>query len=322
MDRRSFLRLAAAAALAPEWIPAVCRSASETSRIACISDTSRASGIPDLRTLQRMVNRSVAALTGIDDPDEAWHSLFAPSDVVGIKVNCLAGRGISTNPDLANAIAACLHDIGIPAERIIVWDRSNRDLRSAGFKTGSAASGYRCFGTDEAGYGDKLYEQGSIGGLLSTILTSLSSAIINVPVLKDHGIAGVSMSMKNHFGSIHNPNKYHPNGGNPYIADLNSLPLIRSKQRLIICDCLNAQCNGGPAYDPRWNWREGSILAARDPVALDATGLAMIERKRAERGLPTLAEEKRYPAYIDTAGTINGLGNASADSIDVIHEEA
>ncbi|MBI4720778.1 MAG: DUF362 domain-containing protein [Chitinivibrionia bacterium] len=321
MDRRSFLRLAAASALAAEWLPAPDLCARESSRVACITDPVLAkSREPAPERLQRLVDRSVTTLTGIDDAGEAWRSLFAPNDVVGIKVNCLAGRGNSTNPEVVEAIAASLRRIGIPGERIIVWDRSNRDLLAAGFKPG-ARGAYRCFGTDEAGYDDRLFEEGSVGGLLSTILTSLSSAIINVPVLKGRGITGVSLSMKNHYGSIHNPNKYHPNGGDPYIADLNSIPMIRKKQRLIICDCLNGQCNGGPAYDPRWSWREGSMLAARDPVALDATALAMIERKRAERGLPALAEEKRFPAYIGTAAEINGLGNASRDSIELVREE-
>ena len=53
-----------------------------------------------------------------------------------------------------------------------------------------------------------------------------------MPLLKDHDGAGVSIALKNMYGVIHNPNKYHPNGCNPYVADVNMLPDIRTKMRL------------------------------------------------------------------------------------------
>ena len=57
--------------------------------------------------------------------------------------------------------------------------------------------------------------------------------LINLPVLKDHDGAGVTIALKNMYGAIHNPNKYHPNGCDPYVADLNMLPEIRSRMKLI-----------------------------------------------------------------------------------------
>jgi hypothetical protein len=49
-----------------------------------------------------------------------------------------------------------------------------------------------------------------------------------------------AIALKNMYGVIHNPNKYHPNGCNPYIADLNMLPEIRTRMRLTICDATTA----------------------------------------------------------------------------------
>jgi len=51
---------------------------------------------------------------------------------------------------------------------------------------------------------------GSVGSLLSTTLTRTCDAVVNLPVLKDHGIVGVTMALKNLFGAIHNPNKLPP----------------------------------------------------------------------------------------------------------------
>jgi hypothetical protein len=103
------------------------------------------------------------------------------------------------------------------------------------------------------------------------------------------------------FGAIHNPNKYHPNAGDPYVADVNALPEIRSKIRLTICEALQAQYEGGPTYMPQWTWPYNGLLVARDPVALDTTGWQIIEKKRAEMGLKPLAAMKREPRYIATA---------------------
>jgi len=125
--------------------------------------------------------------------------------------------------------------------------------------------------------------------------------LINLPVLKDHDGAGVTLALKNMYGTIHNPNKYHPNGCDPYIADLNMLPEIRSRMKLTICDATTAMYEGGPGFKPEHSWKANSLLVAEDPVALDYTGWQMIERKRAEMGLKTLEAEQRAPHYIATA---------------------
>jgi uncharacterized protein (DUF362 family) len=125
--------------------------------------------------------------------------------------------------------------------------------------------------------------------------------LINVPVLKDHDGAGVTIALKNMYGVIHNPNKYHPNGCNPYVADLNMLPQIKSRMRLTLCDATTVIYEGGPGYKPEHSWKCNALLVSQDPVALDSTGWQIIERKRAENGLKTLEAEGRAPHYIATA---------------------
>ena len=109
------------------------------------------------------------------------------------------------------------------------------------------------------------------------------------------------MALKNMFGVIHNPNKFHPDGCNPYVADVNMLPEIRSRLRLTILDATSACYEGGPAFKPEFTWRPNSLMASEDPVALDTVGWQTIERKRAEKGLKTLEADKRAPHYIATA---------------------
>jgi uncharacterized protein (DUF362 family) len=143
--------------------------------------------------------------------------------------------------------------------------------------------------------------------------------LINLPVLKDHDGAGVTIALKNMYGVIHNPNKYHPDGCNPYIADLNMLPEIRSKMRLTICDATTAIYEGGPGYKPEHSWNANTLLVSTDPVALDHTGWQMIERKRAEKRWKTLEAEERAPRYIATAADgEHRLGTNDAKKISLV----
>jgi uncharacterized protein (DUF362 family) len=260
---------------------------------------------PQIRTsgaaLLKVLDRAVQAVYGRDNALEAWKQVARPGEVVGLKVNCLAGRGASTSVPLVDAICERLQQAGIPARSIVIWDRLNDDLESAGFRVATASGKIRCLGNDVAGYEDDLVAYGSAASLLSKTLTRTCDAVINLPVLKDHGIVGVTMALKNLFGAIHNPNKYHSDVGNPFVADVYMLPPIRQKLRLAICDAIRAQYEGGPSYMPQWGWAYDGLIVSRDPVALDYTGWQIIERKRAEKGHKPLKDAGRQPSYIATA---------------------
>jgi len=265
-----------------------------------------------------MLDRSLQVLFGRDNPQDAWKQIVRPGEAVGLKVNCLAGRGLSTHVALVDVICERLQQVGI--RDIVIWDRLNYDLESAHFKIRERGSGIRCFGNDTLGYEDELAVFGSVGSLVSRTLSRICDAVINLPVLKDHGITGVTMALKNMFGAIHNPNKYHLDVGDPYIADVNMLPPIRGKVRLHICDAITAQYDGGPSFMPQWTWPRNGLLVSRDPVALDRIGWQIIERKRAEKGFKSLKEMKREPTYIAAAADASHrLGTDDLNRIEVVN---
>jgi len=248
-----------------------------------------------------LLDRAMQVFFERDRPAEVWRMLVRPGESVGLKVNALGGRGISTNLQLVEAICERLREAGIRASDIVVWDRDTDELEHAGFRLSIGGSLIQCYGTDQVGFEDQLVMHGSVGSRLSKILTQRSNVLINLPVLKDHDGAGVTIGMKNMYGIIHNPNRYHPNGCDPFIADLNMLPEIRTRLRLTICDATTAMYEGGPGYKPEYSWKHNALLLSQDPVALDYTGWQIIERKRASMGLKTLEAEKRAPSYIATA---------------------
>lgn len=308
-NRRQFLKSAFTGAAALTACAAANASAADSgganaaSRVVVARDAAlRASGSAvDSSRMLSLLDRAMQALFQGGRALDPWTDLVKPGDSVGLKVNTLGGRGISTNRVLVEAVCQRLQQAGIKASEIVIWDRDTQELERGGFPIAIGGSRIQCFGTDQVDYEPELSAWGSVGSRLSKILTQRVNVLINLPVLKDHDGAGVTLGMKNMFGVIHNPNKYHPNGCDPYVADLNMLPGIRSRLRLTICDATTAMYEGGPACKPEHSWQMNGLIVSRDPVALDYTGWQIIERKRAERGLKTLKDDGRAPVYIATA---------------------
>ncbi|MBI4775360.1 MAG: DUF362 domain-containing protein [Deltaproteobacteria bacterium] len=248
--------------------------------------------------------------------------LFGPDERVALKLNCLAGSGLSPKPPLVWALCRKLVSLGVKPGNIVLWDRSNRELQRAGYDIQTESKDFRVFGTDalDPGYESEPFVHRSVGSCYSRILTRFATIVIGIGVLKDHDLSGVSAGMKNFFGAIHNPNKYHDNRCDPYIADLCSQPLLKDKWRLSLVDATHAQFHGGPALNPAYRWAESSLLAGLDPVAVDAVGWRRIEEKRKEAGMKSLEDENRAPVWLNTADTL-GLGNAREDRIELVRIE-
>lgn len=271
--------------------------------------------------LSDMVRRGLCKLTSESRAEDAIRHFFSPKDQVGMKVNCLAGKMASTHPQVALACANLLKDSGVEEKNVVIWDRSERELKEVGFPLNLNGDGFRCFGTDSkgVGYSRNLINHMNIGSLLSRVVDEYTDVQLNLPVLKDHNLSGVTCSLKNFFGAIHNPNKYHDYGCDPFIADLNTLPRIRNQQKLVICDAMRVQYNGGPSYHPQWAEHFGGVIISDDPVAVDFVGYEIIDKIRAEHKLPSLEKAGRKPKHIFTAADpAHNLGKAKSEEIDLI----
>jgi uncharacterized protein (DUF362 family) len=281
-----------------------------------------AGGEFDKAKILLMLERGLCLLAGTGSRRDAWRTLFTERDRVGIKVNTIGGRRISTRPEMAFSLAESLSEIGISRKNIAVWDRTNRELREAGYRLNLDSSDYQVMGTDTDGLG---YEAGitahlNIGSRFSSIQSRFVTASVSLAILKDHGLAGVTAGMKNYFGAIHNPNKYHDANCNPYVAEVFDVPLVKAKHRLTILDAVLVQFHRGPSFHPQWAEPFGGLIFSVDPVAADAFGWRVLEKLRAQKGLPSLMEENREPGYLRTAEAM-GLGTADPEKIRIIEDE-
>ena len=281
-----------------------------------------ANGLPDPGSMLRMFRKGLEILTGSNQAEEALRQLFQPAENIGIKINTIGRRAISTYPEMAVTLGLWLGKTLGHEDKIIIWDRTNEELKEAGYKISRSVGSLRIMGTDSSGIGytSQPVINRSVASLFSRIQAELVDSAISLALLKDHGIAGITGGMKNYFGAIHNPNKYHDSNCDPYLADLFEIDLIRKKHRLTILDALRVQYHRGPSYHPQWNEKTNQLIFGFDPVAVDAVGWKLIENLRAKKGLPSLSEERREPTYLQTAENLD-LGLAHFDNIEIIEEE-
>jgi len=287
-------------------------------------------GKPDQKFVQNMVNEGMFTLTGKKTPAEAWRTFFTPKDVVGIKINPIGGKKLSTQPEVVNTIILGLIAAGVKENNIIVWDRFDEHLTLAGYQINKGNSGIRYYGTEQTTGYDKavfyesedddfnLRQNNEVRSFFSKIVTQQVTAIINVPVMKDHGIAGVTLCLKNiAFGVINNTARFHPSPYfcDPATAEVCSHPAIKDKVRLHIVDALQACFSGGPVdMKPQTIWNEEQLFFGTDPVAIDRIGLEIIDKKRRENNCMSIFQKAKHIATAEK----KGLGVFDRKNIELI----
>lgn len=302
--------------------------------------------IKDYRTnaavIRGMVNRLILAVTGEKDLSRAWRSLVSPNDKVGIKISATGGELFTTHRDVVNALVDGLVAAGHPRASIVVWDRSLGGIDEAGYNPGSEGYQLRSI-TPRDGYDPKAIftapfagklvwgdldfradqgmvpllsdrEQTSDESHFARIVSTEVTKIINLPVMSDsssNGLAGCLYNIT--IPNIDNWRRFNAGFGVTAIAELYSNPLIGKKVVLNLMDGLAAQYAGGPQSQPNYAVHHATLLASRDPVAIDAIALQRIEEWRRKAVFPPIG---RRAAHIMVAGQI-GLGNADPANIEV-----
>lgn len=320
--RREFLKQMALTGAAISGLPAAASAAEKVmkgtggrSRVVIMTDKAVLKGENEIvqTVVDRMLDLSMSRLTGASSGLEAWKRLFGPDDVVGVKVNCLFGKGVSTHPEVTMAVVRGLKLAGVKPSNIIIWDRSTGDLIKSGYKPSKGGDDVQCV-ADDGDWGETI-ERGAFRGRISKIISEKVTAIVNVPILKTHGITGISCCLKNHYGSFDNPGNHHSNNCNPALADFNSIPMVVEKTRLVVVDAIKPQYDGGPGLKADAQVPYHSLMVSGDPLATDSLGKQIIEDMRKEKGLDAFSAAQ--VAWIESAQE-RGVGTCDPKKIELI----
>lgn len=288
-------------------------------------------------TIRRMVDGLVMHAARQPDIAAAWRVFVRPEDRIGIKVSASGAPVSSTHPAVIAAVAEGLVAAGVAPERVVIWDRKWDDLRRARY--GALGRRYTVVSTDRVGgydaeefitaavmgkliAGDRGFnpsgasEQTSSKSHISSVLLRVNK-VIHIPALTDHLSSGLNGALPGMvLDNVDNWRRLAraPHFGDPFLAEAYADPRIGGRVVLTILDALRPQYAGGPFPEPQYVVNHGALYASRDPVAIDAIGLQLLDRFREEGGLPLLSKSV---GWIKSAGQI-GLGTAERERIRVI----
>jgi uncharacterized protein (DUF362 family) len=283
--------------------------------------------------VRSMLKEGMQNLTGSDNP---WAQFFKPEDRIGLKINTLGRPMLFTHHELIQAVVEELKEFGVKTNNIIVWDRYEKHMTDCQFKFNTTKEGVRCYGTipldnliSDRVDRDVIYtsdkddpvkrEETGKDSFFSKIFTQDCDKIINMPILKDHGMCGVTLSLKNlAYGLCENNARFHGRDHiGPFIADICALPEVQKKVVLHILDGCEACYDRGPKpgnlrslFTPR------SIWLSTDPVAVDSLGFEVIQTERKYRALRTFEEEGRPIDHIELAAK-KGVGVSDREQINL-----
>ena len=182
-------------------------------------------------------------------------------------------RGGNTNPKLVSEIIKHCFDAG--AKEVVVFDHTcdnwQRTYKNSGIEAAVADAGGKIAPGNTEGY----YHESSIPGgknLTKAKVHELileSDVFINVPILKNHDSAKLTMSMKNLMGVVWDRREWHANDLHQCIADF----AAQRKPDLNILDAYTVMKRNGP----RGMSLEDVVtmkaqLISTDMVAIDAAG--------------------------------------------------
>lgn len=272
--------------------------------------------------VHEMVAGGIKKFTNKETVEEAWKEIIPdPSKKVAIKVNCQI-TGIYTKAKVVEAVTDSLILRGVSPSNIVIYDLTDNAFSYAGLSK-NTESGIKIGTNNElGGYSWISWFKIPIprmGNRFCKVITGEGKYgcdyLINIPVLKAlDGYSGVSISMKNHFGSIAGCSELHSNIQNS-IASLNAHELIAKKTRLILVDAIFTE----------YKWYNGrnqdtvditnQLLFTMDPVAVDYIGWQIIEKLRRHHGLPPVSPK---PIFIHKAAIHYGLGNDDFKKISLI----
>jgi hypothetical protein len=290
------------AALMAHW------PAAETSRVVKVHHSGAWAGADTAQqTVIKMLDAGLISLTGVADELSAWQALFNAGDRVLLKVNCI-DSGLPTPPVVTYAVAQRLIDAGLSPENILIFDRTDRELQASGYKLNESGPGIRCHGALGAGT-EAALSQATVRFFQEF---DECDAVINLPLPRSHPFAGITVALKNHYGSVNQPMSLHGNSCEA-AADLNAQPILRDKTRLIVGSALQVASG---------NWRnpetEDSLLLSFDPVAHDTVARDILVRYRQAQGQDS-GSLINISRYLQKAQSLN-LGTNDPTKIELIEK--
>ena len=282
-----------------------------------------------------MGNAPGGATRGGGPPRAIPNGLPSPHVVVALVAELIEVAGVR-GEDIMIYDATGIRNVGQPICTRIQAN-SNPQFRAVKFLVGADYNlGGRMSPTPDMENPIRFSREGVPTGYLPRQVTE-AKYMVNMALLRPHGMAGVTLTAKNHFGSVHFPSnggwspmtlhnsvlRTQPMGSYNALVDLIGHCHLGGKTMLYVLDGLyTAEHNEGSVF--RWasfgdHWAS-SMLMSQDPVAIDSVALDLLRsepratqvRGNADNYLHEAAQAAKPPSGAvynpDGSGTLTSLG--------------
>lgn len=282
VERRDFLKMAAIAGMGfsiPNGMDALMNKSEASEKI----DLAVAHGASP----SKITKAAIDAMGGIK-------KFISRGDVVVIKPNMawdrLPEQAANTNPEVVAAVIQMCFEAG--AKKVKIFDRPVNDPRRAYVQSGisSAAS---ALGADVSHVDDRKFRDIKINGqalkewpLYTEVLEA--DKVINIPIAKHHGLATITMAMKNWMGVMGGARRQIHQKLDESLADL----AIVIKPTLTILDAVRILTANGPqGGDLKDVKKLDTVIAGTDQVAVDSFGATLFGMKGSDLGYVRAADK-------------------------------
>jgi len=297
MDRREFLKIAGISGIGisiPSSIDTVLNSAEASPGSSIVV----ASG----KSPSKITRAAIDAFGGIS-------KFVSKGDVVVIKPNMAWDRvpeqAANTNPDVVGTVVKLCLEAG--AKKVKVFDRSVNDPRRCYVQSGIAAAA-KSAGADVIHIDERKFRNMQINGkALKTwpIYEDILDAdkMINVPIAKHHGLAKLTMSMKNWMGVMGGRRSQIHQDIDQSLVDLS----MAIKPVLSVLDAVRILTANGPQGGNLADVKQmDTVIVGSDQVAIDSFGATLFGMKGSDLGYVRLADRA-------------GLGIMDLSKVDIKH---
>ena len=283
MDRRAFLRTAAIGSIGlslPALDPVTGLAAPAPPDLAVAHGPSP----------EKIVRAAVDALGGIK-------RFVSRGDVVVVKPNIAWDRtpeqAGDTNPEVVAAIVKLCYEAG--AKTVKVFDRPVNDPRRCYVQSGIEPAA-KAVDAEVSYTDDRKFKETEINGLALKswpLYTDIFEAdkVINVPIAKHHGLAKLTMSMKNWMGMMGGSRRMIHQKIDESLVDL----AMKAKPALTILDAVRILTANGPqGGDLKDVKKLDTVIAGVDQVAIDSYGATLFGMQGKDLGYVRIAAEHKF----------------------------
>lgn len=203
---------------------------------------------------------------------------ISAGDIVVVKPNIGWDRrpeqAANTNPEVVSAVVKLCYDAG--AKKVKVFDRPVSDPRRC-YKQSGIADAASAAGAEVSFIDDRKFKKVKIDGLVLKdwpLYTEILEAdkIINVPIAKTHGLANLTLGMKNWMGIMGGWRSRIHQSLDESLVDISNV----IRPNLIVLDAVRILTANGPQGGSLDDVKTlNTVIAGTDQVAVDAYGATL-----------------------------------------------